>query len=198
VGAARPLHKNHFSEQPLNDHLDLPFARSYWVIPGKLLAGEYPGAVQPDAAKQRLSSLFGCGIRHVVNLMEIDEVNHEGQAFAPYADWLQAAATQSGQQVSCVRYPIRDGSIPGRLLMQQILDDIDGAISAGRPVYVHCWGGKGRTGTVVGCYLIRHNLVSGNTALDEITRLRRDIHPYQESPETDQQRDLVRSWKVGE
>ena len=25
----------------------------------------------------------------------------------------------------------------------------------GRKVYVHCWGGVGRTGTVVGCYLVR-------------------------------------------
>lgn len=38
--------------------------------------------------------------------------------------------------------------------MRAILDAIDRA--AGSIVYVHCWGGHGRTGTVAGCYLVRH------------------------------------------
>ena len=34
------------------------------------------------------------------------------------------------------------------------------------PVYVHCWGGIGRTGTVVGCWLVRHGM-TGDEALAE-------------------------------
>ena len=34
--------------------------------------------------------------------------------------------------------------------MNRILNEIDSSLSADRPVYVHCWGGKGRTGAVVG------------------------------------------------
>ncbi len=177
---------------------DIPFPKTYWVIPGKLLAGEYPGAMEPDQANPRLFRLFDCGIRHVVNLMEINEVNHQGQPFLPYDRQLQAYAAGFGQRVICNRFPIRDGGTPSKILMQEILDDIDSGISAGRPVYVHCWGGKGRTGTVIGCYLIRHNLASGETALEQITNLSRKIQPYQESPETDEQRDMVRSWKIGD
>jgi len=36
--------------------------------------------------------------------------------------------------------------------MHEILDTIDAALSAKRIVYVHCWGGVGRTGTVIGCH----------------------------------------------
>jgi protein-tyrosine phosphatase len=36
----------------------------------------------------------------------------------------------------------------------EIVDRIRGEIDSGRTVYVHCWGGKGRTTTVVGCLLI--------------------------------------------
>ena len=35
-------------------------------------------------------------------------------------------------------------------LMTAILNAIDESMTAGKPVYVHCWGGAGRTGTVIG------------------------------------------------
>jgi len=38
-------------------------------------------------------------------------------------------------------------------------------------VFVHCWGGVGRTGTVVGCLLVDAGH-DGQAALDRITALR--------------------------
>ena len=49
--------------------------------------------------------------------------------------------------------------------LKHILDEIDGAILNGKTVYVHCLGGIGRTGTVVGCYLVRHGIAAGGKAL---------------------------------
>ena len=46
--------------------------------------------------------------------------------------------------------------------MTRILDDVDAALADGGAVYVHCWGGIGRTGTVVGCWLVRHGLDDGD------------------------------------
>ncbi|WP_374108489.1 hypothetical protein [Nostoc sp. XA010] len=34
------------------------------------------------------------------------------------------------------------------------LPPIDRALNGQEKVYVHCWGGIGRTGIVVGCYLV--------------------------------------------
>ncbi|MBI5579944.1 MAG: hypothetical protein HY895_12375 [Deltaproteobacteria bacterium] len=52
--------------------------RSYWVIPGKLLAGFYPGAKDPKEATTKLTALINVGIRHVINLMEPDEKDISG------------------------------------------------------------------------------------------------------------------------
>ena len=44
-----------------------------------------------------------------------------------------------------------------------ILDAIDKALEDGKNVYVHCWGGIGRDGTVVGCWLVRHVMTGRST-----------------------------------
>jgi protein-tyrosine phosphatase len=50
-----------------------------------------------------------------------------------------------------VRQSVRDAGVPqGREQMERILATIRDEVAAGRPVYIHCWGGIGRTGTVVG------------------------------------------------
>ncbi|RPJ44684.1 MAG: protein phosphatase [Chloroflexi bacterium] len=172
----------------------VPFPHSYWVIPGRLLAGPYPGALRVESAEPRLSNLVDCGIRYVINLMETNEVNHQGQAFVPYIETLNRFAARNGTKVRMKRYPIRDGSVPTPAIMKQILDDIDAQMASGCPVYVHCWGGKGRTGSVIGCFLVRHNLATHETVIQRLDHLRRNIRPYQIVPESEEQRAFVRAW----
>jgi protein-tyrosine phosphatase len=83
---------------------------------------------------------------------------------------------------------------PGLVLA--ILDEIDAALAGGERVYVHCWGGVGRTGTVIGCWLVRHGLDDGD-AVRSIGILRRQIPGSRGSPETPGQIALVRSWRRG-
>ncbi|MDO9066499.1 MAG: protein-tyrosine phosphatase family protein, partial [Chloroflexota bacterium] len=95
------------------------------------------------------------------------------------------------------RLAIPDMGVPRQQTMVTILDTIDQALSAGRMVYVHCWGGVGRTGTVVGCYLVRHGH-TGHDALAEIARIwptmgKAEWHPR--SPETAEQARFVRDWR---
>jgi hypothetical protein len=173
-----------------------PFPRSYWVVPGRLLAGYYPGAPFQSEMEAKLNALLDAGITVVLNLMEADEVDWEGNPFQPYASSLTLLATQRGLRADCQRFPICDGGIPPRQQMVETLDAIDNANRAGRAVYVHCWGGKGRTGTVVGCYLARHGIASGPQALQKIIELRRDeARAHEASPETHVQRDYVMNWR---
>ncbi|HEV2664849.1 MAG TPA: dual specificity protein phosphatase family protein, partial [Blastocatellia bacterium] len=79
--------------------------------------------------------------------------------------------------------------------MSEIQLAIEAALEAGRTVYVHCLGGIGRTGTVLGCYLVEHE-VSVAEAFAEIQRRRRWTKSgWDKSPQTPEQVDFVKSWR---
>lgn len=163
----------------------IPFDRSYWVIPGQLLAGFFPGSKDPVQESANMEGLISAGMRHVINPMEDDERDHQGKPFRPYHKKLRDMASLKGINVTLERIPIRDVSSPSREEMVMILDHIDQALVRQRPVYIHCWGGKGRTGTVVGCYLARHGVAVGDAALEAIRQLRRkDPKAHESSPKT--------------
>lgn len=170
--------------------LMVPFDRAYWVVPNRLLAGAIPAAPDPGEAREKLTALAGSPIHTVINLMEDHEVNRDGRPFFDYAPVLNEMG------VDVLRFPIRDVSIPTESEMTSILDTIDALHAEGKAVYVHCWGGIGRTGTVIGCYLIRHGLATPDTALAHIATLKEDSALEQRtSPETWEQRRFVEEWE---
>ena len=60
-----------------------PLLNSYWVLPGQLLAGEYPGAAEPGTSRERIERLLAVGIDCFVDLTQEQEL-------PPYADLLPA------------------------------------------------------------------------------------------------------------
>ena len=81
--------------------------------------------------------------------------------------------------------------------MASILDAVDNAIAGGGTVYVHCWGGVGRTGTVVGCWLVRHG-ITGDAALAQLGQWWNGVEKADRkptSPETSEQHAYVRNWQ---
>jgi protein tyrosine/serine phosphatase len=174
--------------------LEIPFSHSYWVIPGKFLAGFYPGAENSEEADDKLRSLLNSGIRCIIDLMEENEVNYLGLPFISYQPALEKIAP-----VTCLRFPIRDFSIPSTDQMIRILDSIDEVMESGQAVYVHCLGGIGRTGTVVGCYLQRHGLADAENVFEKIEELRSQTPGlYIRSPETEEQRRFVVEWSLAD
>ncbi len=164
---------------------------AYWVVPGRLLAGPYPSAPALPDAQQQVAALLDLGVDTIVDLTEPGEYG-----LRAYWPLLEASAAQ-GRVVERCQRSIPDMSVPSVEQMRATLDDIDAALAAGRTVYVHCYGGIGRTGTVVGCYLVR-NGASGDEALATIAHLRRNIRqPHRLSPETSEQRAMVRAWREG-
>ncbi len=175
----------------LNAPGQLPTPDSYWVVPGRLLAGEYPGAKAEAEARPKLRRFLDTGVTFFLDLTEA------GEPLSPYAPLLQEEAAGRNVVAEHNRMPIPDLSNPSRAQVVRTLDAIDAAMAAGHCVYVHCWGGIGRTGTIIGCYLVRHGM-TGRQALAEIARLRQDTPDGRRpSPETTEQQDRVRDWPVG-
>ena len=64
----------------------------------------------------------------------------------------------------------------------------------GQRAYVHCWGGIGRTGTLVGCYLVRRGM-AGSDAIVELARLRAGTPDARyAAPARECQRQLILQW----
>ncbi|MDQ3385780.1 MAG: tyrosine-protein phosphatase [Actinomycetota bacterium] len=70
----------------------------------------------------------------------------------PYAVLVDQAATARGVILDHVRFPIPDGGVVEDDRYDDVLDLIAHGQRTGA-VYVHCWGGVGRTGTVIGSVL---------------------------------------------
>ncbi len=167
----------------------LPIIESYWVEENKFLAGEYPGSVNPEDMRRRMDAFLECGVTTFINLTQAHEL-------LPYENILAEQGGMYGINTSHQRFAIRDHSVPKAETMTAILDAIDEEINGGRCVYVHCWGGVGRTGMVVGCYLVRHG-ASNEAAAAEVNRLfkTRPVNPYfSRSPESDEQVNFILNW----
>lgn len=169
--------------QPGNEkqRMDVPAPDTYWVEPGRLLAGRYPDAITVQAVQEGIERFLAAGVTFFLDL------TYEWEGM-PYAQWLDGRAEYR-------RCTIVDFGVPSPQEMTAILDVLDAALAAGRVVYLHCWGGVGRTGTVVGCYLVRHGM-RGEEALAALDRLRVDVsNGWLASPETVAQREMVLTWQ---
>lgn len=159
-----------------------PIKNSYWVTP-QFCAGRYPGNVHRARRIEYVGNLEASGISLFIDLTEEGELE-------TYAEVLKDAKH--------VRMPIRDFSVTTTENYRMILDRIDAAIADDQAVYVHCWGGIGRTGTIVGCWLVRHGMAP-QAALDQIKEWRKDNpNRYKPSPETEEQRQIVLGWRRGQ
>ena len=176
---------------PCPDTDNRPIPNSYWVRQDRLAAGEYPGSVDSRESVRKLRALIGSGIDHFIDL------THPADGLRPYYRIAEQEARSLCRTVEWEPHSIVDLSVPARPEeMTSILDAIDGALDQGKNVYVHCWGGVGRTGTVIGCWLVRHGL-TGEEALSQIEEWWESVekkwrHPS--SPETAEQRAYVREW----
>lgn len=174
-----------------------PFPNSYWLEPGRILCGEYPRDFDDAGGHAAMATLLKSGIREFIDLTEDGELK-------PYWHIAEQTGRDLGISPSALihrRFPVRDVSVPGSTEeMRAILRAVRAARLRGNPVYVHCWGGRGRTGTVSGCLLAEVFGFSGDAALDKLKELWAACAKasFSDSPETGEQRDFVLGWKAPE
>ncbi len=167
-----------------------PLANSYWLLPGQLLAGEYPAFVGSDEANSRITSLLDAGVTFFLDLTVAGEYGMKS-----YDALAQEVAASRGKAIQHVRRAIGDMDVPTINEMHETQNVLRAALAQGETVYIHCFGGIGRTGTVVGCYLVESGS-TGEQALAQIAALRANLPTAEhKSPETRAQRAMVMGWQ---
>jgi len=164
----------------------------YTIEEGKLYGGEYPGAKQPAAAKARLRALVDIGVRTFIDLTAPEDM------MASYEELLEELANETGTPLRRISLPVPDMGIPTAITMRVIMSAIRQSIKEAPAVYVHCWGGIGRTGTVIGCWF-RECGLDGDSALARVQHLYSSQMPkvtiFPKSPQTAEQRNFVHCWE---
>lgn len=156
--------------------IKVPCRESYLLM-GSVYAGEYPGAKEENASKLKVAQLYRFGVRHFVDLTEEGEL-------CPYESLLPSDATH-------YRFPIKDVSVPTDVeAVHRLLHKIDEWEKTGGYVYIHCWGGVGRTGTIAACYLLHKMALPDAAQALKMMRARFATMPkskHKVSPETQAQ-----------
>jgi hypothetical protein len=177
--------------------MSYPFSRTWWIKEGQILGGRYPGVPEPEEGRQMLTALIDARFTLMVNLQPEDELGLGGRPFPDYAATIKELAAERGAEAEMCRFPIPDVSIPKPALMRKILDRIDAEIAQSGKVYVHCWGGHGRTATVGGCWMVRQGMTA-EKVLQQITKNRShdEVLASHHSPETPDQQEFIRGWSA--
>ena len=168
IGGARALTRAGLEWEPLLRFAEAaPPRGTAWVKSGRLLAGAYPETedVERIAAE--------AGVTLLVDLTEEGELErYEAHRH--------------------VRFGVRDFTAAPPEVISAALDAIDGELARGGTVYIHCWGGCGRTGMVVSCWLARHGIEP------EVALARYAAVAGRSCPETQEQRAAVLAWRAGD
>lgn len=158
-----------------------PIRNSYKVMEG-VYAGEYPREYDDKKSVDKIKQFKRFGITHFIDLTEEGELR-------PY-DQMLASPIQH------IRFPIQDVSIPASIeSVKDLIGQIQGILNESdrNKVYIHCWGGVGRTGTIVGCLLSHQHDFDYEKTMDALKKVFSDCpkSAYRDTPETKEQRDFI-------
>ena len=187
-----------------------------WLVPGHVLCGRYPGScpsrpVGVDVARERMAQLRGKGgvstfvclqdelpaqdsawpPEGIVGPQSNNAVSLQTEPFLPYRH-------DAGADARFVHFPIVDLSVaPSLERLDALVFDLASRVHGGEVCYIHCWGGRGRTGLVAACLLgALYREVGAEESLERVQAYCRLREPESRclSPETEEQKRQVREW----
>ena len=117
------------------DDLVGPTEESNWLIPGKLIVGSCP--VTPE----EMEDIAEEGVNLLVCLLDRDDFSSR----ISKKDYMRLARKVG---IDVIFKPIADGDITTDRRAFSIARMIVKTLKTGDVVYLHCWGGHGRAGTI--------------------------------------------------
>ncbi|GAX75529.1 hypothetical protein CEUSTIGMA_g2972.t1 [Chlamydomonas eustigma] len=180
-----------------------------WAIPGRVMAGAYPASLDDAETERILTCLLELGMNTFVCLQAEVNINTPEHAWRaqhglrPYikdAQKILSKAHETGnpritqQKIDFLHLPIIDGNVTTDSAMSRLADDCCERVLKGERLYVHCWGGHGRTGTLISTMLGRLYNLPYTTAM-RYCQAFHDSRVYPQgvrSPQTPVQRAQVR------
>ncbi|GLC38184.1 hypothetical protein PLESTB_001090400 [Pleodorina starrii] len=98
-------------------------------------------------------------------------------------------------ELQFVHFPIVDLGLPNGSELPSLIRDLERRLAAGEKLYIHCWGGRGRAGTVGACLLAQ---LYDLPAAECLERIQRAFDTRQDggrrSPETEEQVAFVEEY----
>ncbi|KAG2430152.1 hypothetical protein HXX76_010251 [Chlamydomonas incerta] len=102
--------------------------------------------------------------------------------------WKRPGVEYNPVELQFCHSPIEDLGVPAEGALKGLIADLESRLAAGEKLYVHCWGGRGRAGTVGACLLAS---MYGLPAAECLERVQRAFDTRQDggrrSPETEEQ-----------
>jgi protein tyrosine phosphatase (PTP) superfamily phosphohydrolase (DUF442 family) len=150
-----------------------------WLEPGRLARGE-----QPPLDDNTLEALAAEGVLSVISL------RREEEAEGPLAGRLVPQYSPDQQRLTCERAGLQfqhvactDFEAPRPDDVANVLRAIDDEVEAGRPVFVHCRAGVGRTSIMTCAWLMAHGMAGDEAAAIHVQFIKQHDERLQIPPE---------------
>jgi hypothetical protein len=185
-----------------------PLPESNKVFDG-LYAGAFPGEFDTPGSNSNLIACLNWGITEFVCLQseyksETNPSKWHEKNLRPYHLDLEQILDNRGNhptllssvpsEIQFKHFPIADLQTISDAETLQIAKEVVNDLDGGKVIYLHCWGGHGRTGVIVCLVLHIKFKLTADAALERCQTChdKRDWLCYTPSPQTTKQRDQVR------
>eukprot|EP00945_MAST-04E_sp_MAST-4E-sp1_P003306 g3306.t1 len=156
-----------------------PTPTSNWLVKGRILVGSAPGthclkdpespcdgfqAYSKKRALKELQVFKESGVTRFVSMQQ----KNESLKFKPMYQTLFKKVWSSDSAPSFQRHPVLDGSILKDKELLDLVVDLYEKFLEKETIYIHCYGGHGRAGTVAACLLAKVYSLSGEHAMAHV------------------------------